>query len=306
MGSNKSKPKDAGPRRRSLEPTESAHGPGGGAFPASQTPSKPASADGHRGPAAAFAPAAAEPKLFGGFNSSDTVTSPQRAGPLAGQCPLARDRGREGHCGVRSGRRGWGPSRPGSVRPLRAPRGTAARGHARLPVALAGRSTRRPLGGAYLGCAPGVHPQPSHTGAEPLGPGTPQTHPCVSSCGAECATLRRARGGANPGEGRRAEGLVGAEGSWQWKGSFSKEDKRGRSPAAGSPHTPGSHTQKQVGALLERGSAFPSASALFFEHLLCAWLWDQKKESCCQGSSLVVQARQISTGTLRRAQLPPP
>ncbi|OBS58461.1 hypothetical protein A6R68_10426 [Neotoma lepida] len=84
MGSNKSKPKDASQRRRSLEPTENVHG-AGGAFPASQTPSKPASADGHRGPSAAFvATAAAEPKLFGGFNSSDTVTSPQRAGPLAG------------------------------------------------------------------------------------------------------------------------------------------------------------------------------------------------------------------------------
>lgn len=85
MGSNKSKPKDASQRRRSLEPTENVHG-AGGAFPASQTPSKPASADGHRGPSAAFVPpAAAEPKLFGGFNSSDTVTSPQRAGPLAGR-----------------------------------------------------------------------------------------------------------------------------------------------------------------------------------------------------------------------------
>lgn len=87
MGSNKSKPKDASQRRRSLEPAENVHG-AGGAFPASQTPSKPASADGHRGPSAAFAPtAAAEPKLFGGFNSSDTVTSPQRAGPLAGRPP---------------------------------------------------------------------------------------------------------------------------------------------------------------------------------------------------------------------------
>nr|KAF6472608.1 SRC proto-oncogene, non-receptor tyrosine kinase [Molossus molossus] len=86
MGSNKSKPKDASQRRRSLEPAENAHGGGGGgAFPTSQTPSKPASTDGHRGPNTAFSPAAAEPKLFGGFNSSDTVTSPQRAGPLAGQ-----------------------------------------------------------------------------------------------------------------------------------------------------------------------------------------------------------------------------
>ncbi|KAJ8776082.1 hypothetical protein J1605_015808 [Eschrichtius robustus] len=90
MGSNKSKPKDASQRRRSLEPADNTHGGGGGggggggAFPTSQTPSKPASADGHRGPSTAFAPAAAEPKLFGGFNSSDTVTSPQRAGPLAG------------------------------------------------------------------------------------------------------------------------------------------------------------------------------------------------------------------------------
>lgn len=86
MGSNKSKPKDASQRRCSLEPAENAHGgSGGGAFPTSQTPSKPASADGHRGPNAAFSPATTEPKLFGGFNSSDTVTSPQRAGPLAGQ-----------------------------------------------------------------------------------------------------------------------------------------------------------------------------------------------------------------------------
>lgn len=84
MGSNKSKPKDASQRRRSLEPSENVHG-AGGAFPASQTPSKPASADGHRGPSAAFVPPSAEPKLFGGFNSSDTVTSPQRAGPLAGR-----------------------------------------------------------------------------------------------------------------------------------------------------------------------------------------------------------------------------
>lgn len=84
MGSNKSKPKDASQRRRSLEPAENAHSAGGGAFPASQTPSKPASADGHRGPNMAFTPASTEPKLFGGFNSSDTVTSPQRAGPLAG------------------------------------------------------------------------------------------------------------------------------------------------------------------------------------------------------------------------------
>ncbi|KAF3824873.1 hypothetical protein GH733_010207 [Mirounga leonina] len=84
MGSNKSKPKDASQRRRSLEPAENTHGGGGGAFPTSQTPSKPASADGHRGPSTAFPSAAAEPKLFGGFNSSDTVTSPQRAGPLAG------------------------------------------------------------------------------------------------------------------------------------------------------------------------------------------------------------------------------
>uniref|UniRef100_A0A7N5KIS8 Tyrosine-protein kinase n=1 Tax=Ailuropoda melanoleuca TaxID=9646 RepID=A0A7N5KIS8_AILME len=84
MGSNKSKPKDASQRRCSLEPAENTHGGGGGAFPTSQTPSKPASADGHRGPSTAFPSAAAEPKLFGGFNSSDTVTSPQRAGPLAG------------------------------------------------------------------------------------------------------------------------------------------------------------------------------------------------------------------------------
>lgn len=89
MGSSKSKPKDASQRRRSLEQTESTLCGAGGAFPSAQTPSKPASVDGHRGPSTAFTPAAAEPKLFGGFNSSDTITSPQRAGPLAGQC--ARD-----------------------------------------------------------------------------------------------------------------------------------------------------------------------------------------------------------------------
>ena len=86
MGSNKSKPKDASQRRRSLEPAENTHGgSSGGAFPTFQTPSKPASADGHRGPSMALSPEAAEPKLFGGFNTLDTVTSPQRAGPLAGQ-----------------------------------------------------------------------------------------------------------------------------------------------------------------------------------------------------------------------------
>lgn len=113
MGSNKSKPKDASQRRRSLEPAENVHG-AGGAFPASQTPSKPASADGHRGPNTAFVtPGAAEPKLFGGFNTSDTVTSPQRAGPLAGRlspsplavCPWARR--------TLSGL--WGPGLPGAA-----------------------------------------------------------------------------------------------------------------------------------------------------------------------------------------------
>ncbi|NXP41495.1 SRC kinase, partial [Leiothrix lutea] len=81
MGSSKSKPKDPSQRRRSLEPTENTHH---GGFPASQTPSKAAAPDAHRTPSRSFGPMAAESKLFGGFNTSDTVTSPQRAGALAG------------------------------------------------------------------------------------------------------------------------------------------------------------------------------------------------------------------------------
>lgn len=81
MGSSKSKPRDPSQRRRSLEPTENTHH---GGFPASQTPSKAAAPDAHRTPSRSFGPMAAESKLFGGFNTSDTVTSPQRAGALAG------------------------------------------------------------------------------------------------------------------------------------------------------------------------------------------------------------------------------
>ncbi|XP_057234357.1 proto-oncogene tyrosine-protein kinase Src isoform X2 [Malurus melanocephalus] len=81
MGSSKSKPKDPSQRRRSLEPTENTHH---GGFSASQTPSKAAAPDAHRTPSRSFGTMAAESKLFGGFNTSDTVTSPQRAGALAG------------------------------------------------------------------------------------------------------------------------------------------------------------------------------------------------------------------------------
>ncbi|XP_040432386.1 proto-oncogene tyrosine-protein kinase Src isoform X2 [Cygnus olor] len=81
MGSSKSKPKDPSQRRRSLEPADSAHH---GGYPASQTPSKTAAPDAHRTPSRSFGTMAAESKLFGGFNTSDTVTSPQRSGALAG------------------------------------------------------------------------------------------------------------------------------------------------------------------------------------------------------------------------------
>ncbi|XP_078006338.1 proto-oncogene tyrosine-protein kinase Src isoform X1 [Phascolarctos cinereus] len=80
MGSSKSKPKDPSQRRRSLEPTESVLHSG---FPASQTPSKVSVPDAHRTPNPQFG-SAPESKLFGGLNMSDTVTSPQRSGPLAG------------------------------------------------------------------------------------------------------------------------------------------------------------------------------------------------------------------------------
>lgn len=89
MGSSKSKPKDPSQRRRSLEPADNAHH---GGYPASQTPSKAAAPDAHRTPSRSFGTMAAESKLFGGFNTSDTVTSPQRAGALAGQCGLGLGR----------------------------------------------------------------------------------------------------------------------------------------------------------------------------------------------------------------------
>nr|CAA37004.1 v-3src-1 [Rous sarcoma virus] len=81
MGSSKSKPKDPSQRRRSLEPPDSTHH---GGFPASQTPDETAAPDAHRNPSRSFGTVATEPKLFWGFNTSDTVTSPQRAGALAG------------------------------------------------------------------------------------------------------------------------------------------------------------------------------------------------------------------------------
>lgn len=89
MGSSKSKPKDPSQRRRSLEPAENTHH---GGYPASQTPSKAAAPDAHRTPSRSFGTMAAESKLFGGFNTSDTVTSPQRAGALAGPWGLGLDR----------------------------------------------------------------------------------------------------------------------------------------------------------------------------------------------------------------------
>lgn len=89
MGSSKSKPKDPSQRRRSLEPAENTHH---GGYPASQTPSKAAAPDAHRTPSRSFGTMAAESKLFGGFNTSDTVTSPQRAGALAGPWGLGLGR----------------------------------------------------------------------------------------------------------------------------------------------------------------------------------------------------------------------
>lgn len=106
MGSSKSKPKDPSQRRRSLEPPDSAHH---GSYPASQTPSKAAAPDNaHRTPSRSFGTMAAESKLFGGFNSSDTVTSPQRAGTLAGRCGPGL--GGAGAGGARSGAWGFGSS----------------------------------------------------------------------------------------------------------------------------------------------------------------------------------------------------
>ncbi|XP_062834937.1 proto-oncogene tyrosine-protein kinase Src isoform X1 [Anolis carolinensis] len=80
MGSSKSKPKDPSQRRRSLESTENIHG----GCSASQTPNKTTVADAHRTPSRLFGSTTPEPKLFGGSNTSDTVTSPQRCGALAG------------------------------------------------------------------------------------------------------------------------------------------------------------------------------------------------------------------------------
>lgn len=81
MGSSKSKPKDPSQRRRSLESTENIHG----GCSASQTPNKTPAPDTHRTPSRLFGSTTPEPKLFGGSNTSDMVTSPQRCGALAGQ-----------------------------------------------------------------------------------------------------------------------------------------------------------------------------------------------------------------------------
>ncbi|XP_038606203.1 proto-oncogene tyrosine-protein kinase Src isoform X2 [Tachyglossus aculeatus] len=81
MGSSKSKPREPTQRRRS-----SLGGPEGprpnppAASAVAAAPVQPAGPDPHRAPSSS----AADAKLFGGFNSSDTVTSPQKAGPLSG------------------------------------------------------------------------------------------------------------------------------------------------------------------------------------------------------------------------------
>ncbi|ETE72284.1 Proto-oncogene tyrosine-protein kinase Src, partial [Ophiophagus hannah] len=80
MGSSKSKPKDPSQRRRSLDSTENIHG----SCSTSQTPSKTTVPETHRTPNRLFGNTATEPKLFGGSNTSDMVTSPQRCGALAG------------------------------------------------------------------------------------------------------------------------------------------------------------------------------------------------------------------------------
>ncbi|XP_040186477.1 proto-oncogene tyrosine-protein kinase Src isoform X1 [Rana temporaria] len=80
MGGTKSKPREAGQRSRSLDIAEGSHTP----FPslsASQTPSK--SLESHR-PANQPFGGNCDHSLFGGVNFSDTITSPQRTGPLAG------------------------------------------------------------------------------------------------------------------------------------------------------------------------------------------------------------------------------
>ncbi|XP_069508478.1 proto-oncogene tyrosine-protein kinase Src isoform X3 [Ambystoma mexicanum] len=80
MGSSKSKPKDPTQRSRSLDMAEGVHHP----FPthsASQTPNKTNALDNHRTPNNAYG---GNGGLFGGVHSSDTITSPQRTGPLSG------------------------------------------------------------------------------------------------------------------------------------------------------------------------------------------------------------------------------
>ncbi|KAG8565425.1 hypothetical protein GDO81_012844 [Engystomops pustulosus] len=80
MGVTKSKPREGGPRSRSLDIAEGPHNP----FPslsASQTPSK--SLDSHRPSNQPFG-GNCDLTPFGGVNFSDTVTSPQRTGPLSG------------------------------------------------------------------------------------------------------------------------------------------------------------------------------------------------------------------------------
>ncbi|KAM4033416.1 proto-oncogene tyrosine-protein kinase Src isoform 2-T2 [Anomaloglossus baeobatrachus] len=80
MGGTKSKPREGGPRSRSLDIAEGSHTP----FPslsASQTPSK--SLDSHRPSNQPFG-GNCDLTPFGGVNFSDTITSPQRTGPLSG------------------------------------------------------------------------------------------------------------------------------------------------------------------------------------------------------------------------------
>ncbi|XP_039770994.1 proto-oncogene tyrosine-protein kinase Src isoform X2 [Ornithorhynchus anatinus] len=81
MGSSKSKPREPAQRRRSsLEVPDGAHP----APAAAAAPGQPAGHDPQRAPNPAFGAGAPESKLFGGFDASDAVASPQRAGPLAG------------------------------------------------------------------------------------------------------------------------------------------------------------------------------------------------------------------------------
>ncbi|XP_063312060.1 proto-oncogene tyrosine-protein kinase Src isoform X1 [Pelobates fuscus] len=80
MGSTKSKPREGGPRSRSLDIAEGTPAPFT-SLSASQTPSK--SLDSQRPSTQPFG-GKCDLTPFGGVNFSDTITSPQRTGPLSG------------------------------------------------------------------------------------------------------------------------------------------------------------------------------------------------------------------------------